>query len=123
LTPNADGTVSGKPGQINQVFLNLIDNSLRSGAGRISISISATETTVRVLFVDDGPGVPADVAQKIFDPFFSTRDEGGTGLGLNLSRQAVEEAGGRLMLVNPGEAGAEFVVELPNRASAHEASA
>lgn len=115
--------VRGKPGELNQVFLNLIDNSLRSGATRISIDVAETVKMVRVRFADNGPGVPAQVAGRIFEPFFSTRTEGGTGLGLHLSRRTVESAGGRLMLMNPGEAGAEFVVELPSCASPQQVSA
>ena len=115
--------VSGKPGQINQVFLNIIDNSIRSGARRLTINISGKGDTVRVLVADDGPGVPAEVATKIFEPFFSTRAEGGTGLGLNLARRTIEGVGGRLILMNPGETGAQFVVELPSCVSIQEASA
>lgn len=114
---------SGKPGQLNQVFLNIIDNAIRSGATRLVIDVAQRGDIVRVVIADDGPGVPAEIANRIFEPFFSTRAQGGTGLGLNLSRRTVEQAGGRLILLNPGEPGAQFVVELPNCTAARKASA
>lgn len=123
VTGQGKADVFGKPGELNQVFLNIIDNAVRSDATRLSIDIAETGKSVRVLVADNGPGVPVDVASRIFEPFFTTRADGGTGLGLNLSRRTIEEAGGRLMLINPGEAGAQFVVELPHFTTAQQVSA
>lgn len=123
VTGEGRADVKAKPGALNQVFLNLIDNAVRSGATRIEIDVSENGGKVRVLISDNGPGVPAEVASRIFEPFFTTRAETGTGLGLNLSRRTVQETGGRLMLTNPGESGAKFVVELPSSASVQQVSA
>ncbi len=73
---------------------------------------------IRVRVTDTGPGVPRDVRDRIFEPFVSTKEEG-TGFGLALAQQAVEEHGGTLRLedVDTGGVGAVFVVELPLRAA------
>ena len=70
-------------------------------------------SSVRIHVVDQGPGIPPDLREKIFDPFVSTK-EGGTGFGLALALQAVEGHGGSIVLTEsaPGE-GAHFLVELP----------
>ena len=72
-----------------------------------------SESLVGVLRVtDNGPGVPTDIGERIFDPFYTGRAEG-TGLGLPLCRTIVLEAGGRLWLDSEYEGGASFCIELP----------
>jgi signal transduction histidine kinase len=98
----------------NQVLLNLVDNSIRSGASNIWIELRQNEKLVSVTVADDGPGVPADVVHRIFDPFFTTRVEGeGTGLGLHLSRRIAQECGGELRYEPRPGGGARFVMEIP----------
>ncbi len=102
------------PGPLNQVFLNIIDNALRSGAKSIHIATASDARVVTVRFGDDGPGIPPEVVQRIFDPFFTTRKIGsGTGLGLYLSRKIVEDCGGTIRYEDRRGGGAEFVVGLP----------
>jgi signal transduction histidine kinase len=106
--------VVGSAGSLNQVFLNLLDNALKSGAGALTLTVSAENDRLRVSVRDDGPGVPADAAERIFDPFFTTRQPGqGTGLGLYISRKIVETHHGRLWFENHAGGGTEFIVELP----------
>ncbi|MBN2447154.1 MAG: HAMP domain-containing histidine kinase, partial [Phycisphaerae bacterium] len=62
---------------------------------------------------DNGPGVPPDQREKIFQPFHSTKGHGGTGLGLAVVRKSVKEMGGKIRLNSPEEGGAEFVVRFP----------
>ncbi|MSP60914.1 MAG: response regulator [Myxococcales bacterium] len=101
-------------GELNQVFLNLLDNALRAAAKRIEIRVTEAEGKVVVRIADDGSGVSPEVAPRIFDPFFTTRQPGeGTGLGLYLSRRMVVQYGGDLRLDRIGAGGAEFAVELP----------
>jgi signal transduction histidine kinase len=98
----------------NQVLLNLVDNSIRSGAENIWIELRQVDKLVSVAVADDGPGVPADVVHRIFDPFFTTRVEGeGTGLGLHLSRRIAQECGGELRYEPRPGGGARFVMEIP----------
>ncbi len=110
----ATARAAAPPGPLNQVFLNIIDNALRSGAKNLYVTTASDARTVTVRIGDDGPGVPVEVVQRIFDPFFTTRKVGnGTGLGLYLSRKIVEDCGGRIRYQGRRGGGAEFVVEIP----------
>lgn len=118
-------SILGRPRQLNQVFLNLLDNAVRASphGGRIYLTVSETEYgTVIVSVGDEGAGILPENRERIFDPFFTTRPPGeGTGLGLYLSRQIIEAHGGSLRVgscpAGPGKHGAEFIVELPVGAS------
>jgi signal transduction histidine kinase/CheY-like chemotaxis protein len=102
-------------GQIQQVFLNLILNSLdaMSNGGELKVGARALEHGVEVTFEDTGPGIPESRRRDIFEPFFSTKD-GGTGLGLTVSYNIVTAHGGTLDLVNGHEPGACFRLFLPS---------
>jgi signal transduction histidine kinase len=67
---------------------------------------------VFVRFSDTGPGIPADAISKVFDPFFSTRDDG-TGLGLTIVHRIVDEHGGHIEVTSDAGAGTAFTVSLP----------
>ncbi len=106
--------------QLLQVILNLIVNAEQALAsrrgGRIEISTRPSGADLlRIEISDDGPGVPPDIAARIFDPFFTTKLDGtGTGLGLSLCNEFVQEHGGRVFLAPVNTLpGARFVVELP----------
>ncbi|MBW2381035.1 MAG: response regulator, partial [Deltaproteobacteria bacterium] len=108
------GDVFAPARAFNQVLLNLVDNSVRSGAENIWIELRQVDKQVSVTVSDDGPGVPADMVHRIFDPFFTTRVEGeGTGLGLHLSRRIAQECGGELRYEPRPGGGARFVMEIP----------
>jgi signal transduction histidine kinase len=108
------GEVFAPARAFNQVLLNLIDNSIRSGASNIWIDVAEANKQISVAVADDGPGVPADVVHRIFDPFFTTRVEGeGTGLGLHLSRRIAQDCGGELRYEPRPGGGARFVMEIP----------
>ena len=108
-------------GHINQVFMNILTNAAQAieGEGAINVRIETVddEAAIRVIINDNGPGIPADVMEKITDPFFTTKDVGeGTGLGLWITENIVRAHGGTLVCVSvPGE-GATFTVVLPVRA-------
>ena len=80
--------VPGYPGEINQVFTNIIDNALDAMAdsgGTLTLKTELNENFVLVKISDTGSGIPDDIVEKIFDPFFTTKDMGqGTGMGLDL---------------------------------------
>jgi signal transduction histidine kinase len=101
-------------GELNQVWLNLIDNALDAIAesGHIEISARAELDRVVVRVVDDGPGIPPDVLPKIFDPFFTTKPPGqGTGLGLDIARRLLRRYHGDISIESrPGRT--EFRVSL-----------
>jgi two-component system NtrC family sensor kinase len=98
------------------VLVNRLINAADAmdGNGTIEVSCVSEGGRVRISLADSGPGVPADMRRKIFDPFFSTKPPGhGTGLGLAISRSIVESYGGTLELDPGAESGARFVISLP----------
>jgi signal transduction histidine kinase len=101
-------------GELNQVWMNLIDNALHAipESGRIAISARRELDWVVVRVIDDGPGIPADLLERIFDPFFTTKPPGeGTGLGLDMSRRLVRRYHGDISVESrPGRT--EFRVSL-----------
>jgi signal transduction histidine kinase len=109
-------TVEGRPGDMNHVYLNLLDNALRAvqlhGTIRVDARVQGPEYVVRV--GDSGPGVDAETAERVFEPFFTTRPAGeGTGLGLAIARQVLQQCGGSIELGRSELGGAEFTVRIP----------
>ena len=106
------------PGQLNQVLLNLLMNAIQAvGEGatiRVSTHLEPDGRAFRYEVADDGPGIPDSVLGKIFDPFFTTKPQGvGTGLGLWITYNIVQEHGGQIeVITRPGE-GTTFRVTLP----------
>jgi signal transduction histidine kinase len=111
-------TVHGRPGQLQQVVLNLLTNAIEATprGGRIAVATRA-ETGGREVVVevaDTGRGVPGEQRQRIFEPFFSTKAGGrGVGLGLFISAQIAREHGGRIDLESEAGRGAAFRLRLP----------
>jgi signal transduction histidine kinase len=108
--------VCGHAGELNQVWTNLIDNAIDAvdGQGRITVRTTSENGKVLVEVSDDGPGIPDDVRERIFEPFYTTKDVGkGTGLGLDISyRVVVEDHRGDIrVLSEPGDT--RFQVRLP----------
>jgi C4-dicarboxylate-specific signal transduction histidine kinase len=104
--------------RLEQVFVNLVMNAAdameESPVRRLAITASNDAGTLRIRFRDTGPGIPPDKTDSIFQPFFTTKPSGkGTGLGLPVSRDLVEEFGGALSLVPSDGPGACFEVSLP----------
>ncbi len=104
------------PSQIQQVFVNLIINAAEAmdGDGRLEITTRHMDSEVEIEFTDSGPGINPEDLDRVFDPFFSTKEAGhGTGLGLAISYGIVREHGGRITAASEEVAGATFVVRLP----------
>ena len=83
--------------ELNQVWLNLLDNALDAVAqgGQVTLSACVEHGQVVVRVTDDGSGIPEDVLPQIFDPYFTTKPPGqGTGLGLEITRQLVRQSHG-----------------------------
>jgi signal transduction histidine kinase len=109
-----------QPGQLNQVWHNLIQNALDAtgGRGRLWISSRLERGCIEVSVADDGPGVAEHCRPRLFEPFFTTKEIGkGTGLGLATCYQIVERHGGTIFLDAGHRPGAKFVVRLPIRRS------
>jgi signal transduction histidine kinase len=108
-------SVLGYGGELNQVWLNLVDNAVDAvpNGGRVEISASRQNDAVVVRVADNGPGIPDAIRDRIFDPFFTTKPQGqGTGLGLDVSRRLVRKHDG-VIDVDSGPGGTEFRVTLP----------
>jgi signal transduction histidine kinase len=101
--------------ELNQIWMNLIDNALDAipAGGHLAVSATAAPEKLVVRIVDDGPGIPADILGRIFDPFFTTKDVGkGTGLGLDIVRKILRRHNGEVDVESrPGHT--EFRVMLP----------
>jgi signal transduction histidine kinase len=106
--------VTGEAGRLRQVLANLLSNAAQAGARRAEIVADVADGEVRLRVRDDGPGIPPELGERLFDPFATAR-AGGTGLGLAVSRRIVERYGGTLRLERGGEAGATFELRLPRR--------
>jgi len=110
--------VRGSAEHLVQVLLNLIDNARQALSGRvdarIELSTRRVGQNVEIRVKDNGPGIPEEIQERIFDAFYTTKAEGeGTGVGLAISFAIVREHGGDLDFESqPGE-GTEFTVRLP----------
>ncbi len=107
----------GRPGHIQQIVMNLVQNAIDAMEGQpgAAVTLTAQDESGRATLTvaDNGPGVPAALAATIFDPFFTTKPVGrGTGLGLSISHKIAEEHGGRLTLDDTAQ-GASFRLDLP----------
>jgi signal transduction histidine kinase len=120
-------TVWGDPEQLKGVFLNLILNAAEAMPDGGTLRVSTENRSaphepaqaIRVRVADEGPGVPPELRERVFEPFFSTKAEG-VGFGLALAQHAVETHNGTLTLEDRAGTGAVFVVELPLAAAGSE---
>ena len=114
------GTLWCFAGRLNQMFLNIIMNSIQAveTGGTIVVSTEWNEAgdEVRFVIADDGPGIPESIRGRIFDPFFTTKPQGvGTGLGLWISYDIVEQHAGSITFETAEGRGTTFVITLPNK--------
>lgn len=103
--------------QIEQVLYNLLRNAVEAlrevrGARRMTISVIRLPQLARVVVSDNGPGIPASLRARVFEPFVTTKHDG-TGLGLSISRTIVEAHGGSLRLDVAKRKGTTFILDLP----------
>jgi signal transduction histidine kinase len=99
-----------------QVFCNLIKNACDAmqGKGRLTITIEQTGEKWQITFLDSGPGIPAELRNSIFQPFFTTKTSGkGVGLGLAICKDLVEKHKGSISVSCPDTGGSLFTVQLP----------
>lgn len=107
------------PGQMQQVFLNLIVNAEYAmkkvhGKGTLTIITEKEDGYIRISFKDDGPGIEPAVLPRLFNPFFTTKKIGeGTGLGLSVSYGIIQEHGGSIKVESKLGKGATFIIDLP----------
>src|SRR5256886_1080505 len=110
--------IQAYPGELNQVWTNLIDNALdaMTGAGTLTLAARVEEEDIVVEVGDTGPGMPPQVASRAFDAFYTTKDAGkGTGLGLDIARRTVVERHGGLITIDSQPGNTVLRVRLPIR--------
>ncbi len=108
-------TVNAYPGELNQVWTNILDNAIDAldNEGTITIKTFNQTDFARVDIIDDGPGIPEEIQEKIFDPFFTTKEVGkGSGLGLDIVQRIISNHNGSIKLFSePGNT--RFEICLP----------
>jgi signal transduction histidine kinase len=107
-------------GQLNQMLLNLVENARDAigprDNGRIVVATHLAGDRAQLVVEDNGPGVPTDLKDKVFAPYFTTKHaKGGTGLGLAIVHRIVSDHGGRITIGEVPGGGARFTIELPLR--------
>jgi PAS domain S-box-containing protein len=105
----------GSASELREVFVNLIVNAVDAmpRGGRLMVSCRRKNGRLELHFSDNGMGMPEDVRQKIFEPFFSTKGAHGTGLGLSVSYSIIERHSGSISVVSEPGNGSDFTIELP----------
>jgi signal transduction histidine kinase len=114
-------TLSGDSEALRRVVINLIDNAVRYAASAVQVQVTCSPGTCTLTVIDDGPGIPADERERVFDRFYRvqesrSRASGGTGLGLPIVRDIVRSHGGRVRLAgrDDGAPGLVATVTLPS---------
>ena len=115
LTPEIP-IIASDQSQLQQVFLNLISNAIDAieKDGRVEVLSRRRGDRIMIEIVDNGPGIPAEMQKRIFDPFVTTKQPGkGTGLGLWVSYDIMEKLGGKISFSSQARKGTTFTVEIP----------
>jgi PAS domain S-box-containing protein len=112
-----DGTappVSADADMLKVVFQNLLINSAHAmqGKGRIRVAVEPLDTRCQIAFIDGGPGIPPEIRDKIFTPFFTTKSRG-SGLGLPTAKRLIEAHNGQIAIDCPPTGGTTVVIRLP----------
>ncbi|MCE5270358.1 hypothetical protein LLH00_03655 [bacterium] len=108
--------VPANPQQLSQVFLNILLNATQAieEGGAITVKTCLRDNRIHIDIADDGVGIPEDMIQNIFNPFFSTRDVGqGVGLGLSIAYRIIENHNGSINVQSKPGHGSTFTIELP----------
>lgn len=109
------------PGQLNQVFMNILNNAVQAMPedrvdAEITIYTEESDSDVSIRIKDNGVGIPDEIKDRIWEPFFTTKDVGvGTGLGMSITYGIIEKHGGKIELTSEVGKGTEFAISLPKR--------
>lgn len=115
--PQNDIFILGDDIRLEQVLINLFNNAIQAMSNeqnkRLDVSITLADNKVIITIKDTGPGILDDNLDKIFEPYFTTKERVGLGLGLSISHRIIELMHGRLVVENHSNGGAEFKIVLP----------
>lgn len=115
LDAQKDQRTYGSASELREVFVNLIVNAVDAmpKGGKLCVCCQREDDRLKLRFCDNGIGMPDDVRQKIFEPFFSTKGAHGTGLGLSVSYSIIERHGGSISVTSEPGQGTIFMIDLP----------
>jgi PAS domain S-box-containing protein len=118
VTKSAGAVIAGNPHQLREVLVNLVHNAVDAmqNGGSLTLLTSVSEETCEVRVADTGAGMPPEVVHRIFDPYFTTKGERGTGLGLSVSLSIMRRHGGDVDVVSrqtPADHGTTFILTFP----------
>ncbi|MEO2044139.1 MAG: ATP-binding protein [Nitrospinaceae bacterium] len=108
--------IKAKPEEVQQIFINLLTNAVQAmeGKGELRVSTEYSNGNILAIIKDAGPGIPQKYLSKIYDPFFTTKEQGkGTGLGLNIVHQLVVKIGGKIDVSSQVGKGTTFSLTFP----------
>jgi two-component system sensor kinase FixL len=110
--------ISADAGLLQIAFHNLLINGAQAmhGQGRIRVAVTAGDVTCHIAFIDNGPGIPLEIREKIFMPFFTTKLRG-TGLGLPTVKRLIDAHHGRIAVECPSGGGTQVTIQLPTQHS------
>jgi signal transduction histidine kinase/HAMP domain-containing protein len=114
---SGDPLLAGDKNQLKQVFINIVNNAFHAmgDKGTLEITVTSDEEKVYISFKDTGPGIKEEVLKRVFEPFFSTKDERGTGIGLSVSYKIIQVHNGTIEVESAPGKGAAFTITLPRR--------
>jgi two-component system, NtrC family, sensor kinase len=120
LSDRDEVIVHADPDQMEQVFINLFHNALQamSGSGNLMVDIDSQGADVMIRVSDTGPGIPPDAIERLFEPFFTTRDKG-TGLGLSIVFNILLKHEGDIRVESEEGKGTTFIIILPKGRESH----
>ncbi len=115
LTLGSVSYIKGDPAALREIFLNLITNAIDAmpEGGKLTIQSTMEKEKIITFFSDTGGGIPEDLREKIFEPFFSTKGERGNGLGLSIAADIIAEHRGKIYVDSIPNKGSIFMIELP----------
>ena len=116
LLDGQSAVLQGDPRLLRRLLRNLLENAYRHGVPPVHVTIAAETGMARLLVWDQGPGIPEEEFERVFEPFYrrrNTRDNSGAGLGLALIRQIARRHGGEARCVLRGDGGSSFEITLP----------
>jgi len=107
--------VHGDEAQLIQALRNILENAIQAARSHVALRIERVNPgRVRITVTNDGPGIPPDIIDRIFDPFFSTKSrDHGTGLGLAIVAAVIRSHDGEITVDNPDTGGARIVISIP----------
>lgn len=117
---NDDANIKGFPNEFSQVVLNILNNAKDAiienniGSGKVLINVEKIDNKATISVIDNAGGIPNNILEKVFNPYFTTKEEGkGTGIGLYMSKNIIETNMNGKLLVENIENGAKFVIIVP----------